>query len=413
MDKKDVDFSKIPDEPGVYRFIGSGKAIIYIGKATSLRSRIKSYFALDIAEVRSPLIAKMVGDSVSIEWEQTDSVLEAMILEAKRIKEHQPKGNTDNKDNKSFSYLVVTNETFPRFLIARERELTTEFSPKLVKHLFGPFTSAPQLREALKIVRRIFPFFDTKFRVDGKLSPAQAKTLRFNQSIGIYPKVLDKELYAKTVRHIVLLFEAKKKTLLNTLEKEMNKAAKAERFEEATEFRRQLFALQHIQDVTLIKEELKTPTTAEFRIEGYDTAHIRGAEPRGVMTVIIDGEATPSEYRTFTIRKAKASDDFGALEEVLTRRAGHPEWSFPKLVVIDGGKAHLTRAKKVLKELGITADVVAVVKDERHRPREILGSASLAAAHESSIILANAEAHRFSIGKHRKALRSRHTRNQS
>jgi len=165
--------------------------------------------------------------------------------------------------------------------------------------------------------------------------------------------------------------------------------------------------LQHIQDVTLIKEDLKRPDSIAFRIEAYDTAHIRGDSPRGVMAVIVDGEARPAEYRTFTIRDAKAGDDYAALNEIIARRANHPEWPYPSLVVIDGGRTHLNRAKKALREAGIDADVVAVVKDERHRPREVLGESALVHAHEPSILLANSEAHRFAIGRHRQALRSR------
>lgn len=407
MKKTDIDFKKIPDNPGVYRFAGARGEILYIGKATSLRDRVRSYFASDIAEIRSPLIAKIVADAAKVEWEETDSVLEALILEAKRIKQHTPPGNTDQKDNKSFAYLVVTNEPLPRFLIVRERELSTEFSPKLIKHLYGPFMSAAQLREALKIVRKIFPFFDTPFRVDGKLTPSQAKTLRFNQSIGLMPKEASTAEYKKTVRYLVTLFEGKKTTLVRSLESEMKKAALAERFEDAARIRGQVFALTHIRDVTLIKEEYKAPSTASFRIEAYDTAHIRGDAPRGVMAVVLDGEARPSEYRTFTIRSAKPGDDYAALAEIIERRAKHPEWPYPQLVVIDGGATHLKQAKANLKYAGMDAEVVSVVKDERHKPKNILGSPKLAYNHESSILLANAEAHRFAIGRHRKALRKK------
>lgn len=406
MKKEDVDFSKMPDSSGVYIF-RKGKEILYIGKATSLRNRVRSYFAPDIALIRSPLIAKVVDDAKSVTWEETDSVLEALILEAKRIKEHQPKGNSDSKDNKSWNYLVVTKERFPRFIIVRERELASKFDPKSITHLFGPFPNGSVLKAALKIIRKIFPFFDAPFPVDGALTPAQAKTFTFNQSILQYPPELDEKHYKKTVRNIVLLFQAKKSTLLKTLEKEMMRAAKGERFEEAEILKRQVFALKHIQDISLVKEELRTPQSVEFRIEAYDTAHIRGSEPRGVMSVVINGEAVPSEYRTFIIRDAKAGDDYAALKEIIERRARHLEWKYPNLIVIDGGKTHLNMAKRVIAESGMNADVVSVVKDERHRPREILGGTALAVTHESSIILANSEAHRFAIGRHRRAMRHR------
>jgi len=420
MQKTDIDFKVLPDNPGVYRFVGMGGEVLYVGKATSLRDRVKSYFASDIAEVRSPLIAKVVSDAVRIEWEECDSVLDALILEAKRIHELRPPGNTDLKDDKSWNWLIVTREKFPRFLVVRERALESTMAPGGIAHRFGPFPRGGALKEALRIVGRIFPFFDARFSVTGKLSKSQEKTLRFNQSIGKYP-LLDEVIYKKTVRFLVLLFSAKKKSLLTALEREMKRAARDERFEEADTLKRQLFALQHIRDVTLIKEDLKRPESTSFRVEAYDTAHTRGDSPRGVMAVVEDGEARPAEYRIFTIRGWKnrdmklhpymgvkeKEDDFAALEEIIRRRARHPEWPYPKLVVIDGGRAHLARAKKVLKEAGMQAEAVSVVKDEHHRPREILGSSAVVHAHESSILLANSEAHRFAIGRHRRALRQR------
>jgi len=411
MDRENIDFKQLPDAPGVYRFLGPKREVLYVGKATSLRDRVKSYFTKDIAEVRSPLIEKIVNDAVKIETEETDSVLEALILEAKRIKEHKPIGNTDLKDNKSWNYVVVTNEAFPRVLVARERELTTKFSSKTIKYLYGPFPNAGVLREALKIVRKIFPFFDSKFSIDQKMTPAHEKTIRFNQAIGLYPAELNERDYAKTVRAINDIFSGKKETLIKRLEREMHAAAGRRAFEEAEVLKRKVFALRHIRDVTLIRDELRTPETASFRIEAYDVAHLGGTETRGVMTVIENGEPNKDEYRLFTIRTAKAGDDYAALDELITRRAKHREWPMPQLVVIDGGKAHLNRAKKTFLDAGIAAEVVSVVKDERHRPREILGSPKTTMTHESAILLANAEAHRFSIGKHRKALRKNMLKN--
>jgi len=421
MKKTDIDFKKLPDAPGVYFFIGPTKEVLYVGKATSLRDRVKSYFAKDIAEIRSPLIKKIVRDAVSVEIEETDSVLEALILEAKLIKKYQPIGNTEQKDNKSWSYLVITNERFPRVVMARERELSAKFSSKTIKELFGPFPSVATLREVLKIIRKIFPFFDPPFPLMGDvrrhpLSAAQEKTMKFNQSIGLYPKELNEQEYKKTIRAIIDLFSARKATLVRRLEQNMHAAAKKHEFEKAGELKRKVFALRHIQDMTLIRDELKTPTTATFRIEAYDVAHLRGVSPRGVMTVVEDGEPKKSNYRLFTIRGPRkirhpmsdfAGDDYAGLEELLTRRAKHREWPYPNLIVIDGGRAHLNRAKKTLKDVGMNTEAVAVVKDERHRPREILGAQKTTIIHEAAILLANGEAHRFAISRHRRALRRR------
>lgn len=408
MKKTDINWKNVPDAPGVYRFLADDGKVLYVGKATSLRDRVKSYFSSDIGAVRSPLIEKVVRDASSVAFEETDSVLEALILEAKLIKKLLPPGNTDQKDNKSFAYLVVTKELFPRFLVVRERELSASFPSSKIKKIFGPFLSAAQLREALKIVRKIFPFFDTPFAVGEKMTPAHAKHLRFNQSIGLYPATMDEKKYEETVRYVCELFDGKKRSLVQSLRRSMAAAAKDEKFEEAETFKRQVFALEHIRDVTLIKEEYRTPETASFRIEAYDIAHTRGSAPRGVMTVVIDGETAPKEYRTFTIRAAAAGDDIAALSEVIERRARHREWTYPQVVVIDGGATHLKHAKGFLQLAGMgDADVVSVVKDERHKPKNILGAPAIRHTHESSILLANAEAHRFAIRRHRVALRRR------
>lgn len=407
MEKSAIDFGTLPDNPGVY-FFSKGTDVVYVGKATSLRSRVRSYFDPDLGEKRSPLVAKVIADATSVRFEETDSVLEALLLEAQYIKKLKPVGNTDAKDDKSWNYVVITAEEWPRVLTFRGRELASAIAPKLCAHVFGPFTQGGSLKAALKIIRRIFPYFDTKFPITGRrMSSSQEKSLRFNQSIGVYPSDVDKAAYKRTIRNIVLLFEGKKKALLKTLEAEMRAAARAERFEEAEVKRQQLFALTHIQDIALIKEEYRAPGGPEFRIEAYDTAHLRGDSPRGVMAVVVDGEAEPSEYRIFTIRTAAAGDDYEALREILTRRLGHHEWPLPKLIVIDGGRAHLRVADQLLKKLNYNIELCAVVKDERHKPRELIGKKSTVVNHESSILLANAEAHRFSIGRHRKALRKK------
>src|SRR3990167_4353815 len=129
---------KLPEGPGVYFFLGPPKPrrrglggerkVLYIGKAASLRDRVRSYFVKDIAEVRSPLIAKIVGEAKGIDFRKTDSVLEALILEANLIHNYKPKGNTDSKDDKSWNYVVITKEDFPRVLLVRGKELSKGFA---------------------------------------------------------------------------------------------------------------------------------------------------------------------------------------------------------------------------------------------------------------------------------------------
>jgi len=184
----------------------------------------------------------------------------------------------------------------------------------------------------------------------------------------------------------------------------MKSLAKKQKFEEAEKVKRQIFALDHIHDVALIKQDLQATSyklQALFRIEAYDIAHISGTNVVGVMTVVEDGEVNKSQYRKFRVRSGKGVDDTNNLKEIISRRLGHPEWKFPNLIVVDGGKAQINAARQVFKESGLEMiDVVSVVKDERHKAREILNLRDRSL--EKSIILANSEAHRFAIGYHRK-----------
>lgn len=396
MKSQDLARFNLPDVPGVY-FFKQGKKILYVGKATSLKDRVKSYFARDILLTRGPKIEKMLEEADSLEYTQTDSVLEALILEANEIKKYQPPANSRDKDDKSYNYVVFTKEDFPKILLVRGRELNISQDSFSIKYAFGPFPHGGELREALKIIRRIFPYRDAKC----KILPAGKQRPCFNAQIGLCPGPcagwISKKDYTKTIRNLKLFFEAKKPRLIGTLEKEMKVLAKAERFEEAEKIKRQIFALEHIQDIALIKSDLSGEKEIGFRIEAYDIAHTSGKEVVGVMTVVEDGELNKSQYRKFKIRADK-NDDTNNLKEVLNRRLNHPEWPLPNLIAVDGGIGQLNAAKEVLKERGFDIEVASVVKDERHKARDIIGSKE----HSKEMLLANAEAHRFAIGYHRK-----------
>jgi excinuclease ABC subunit C len=217
----------------------------------------------------------------------------------------------------------------------------------------------------------------------------------------------------------MLFLSGRGKQLRFALEKEMQQAAREERFEDAAEARRELFALNHIQDVSLIKDENLQSSRPSGRIEAYDTAHLAGTDAIGVMTVVENGAPNKKEYRTFRIRGTMKdlrgpssnerprrslmhNDDIASLKEILSRRLTHSEWPFPKVIVVDGGKAQKKAAESAIVAAGFSIPVVAVVKDEKHHPREIIG-ARHAGISEADAVLANAEAHRFSLARHRRA----------
>lgn len=394
MNSQDLKKFNLPDAPGVYFFYGRKKELLYVGKATSLKDRVKSYFAHDILLTRGQKIVKMLEEAERVEFMQTDSVLEALILEANQIKKHQPPANSREKDDKSYNYVLITKEDFPKILVERGKNLQL-VKEKIWKN-FGPFPHAGELREALKIIRKIFPYRDNKCKLGGR--PC------FNAQIGLCPGPcagrISKKDYRKIIRNLALFFEGKKEKVIRNLEKEMLALAKLELFEEAEKVKRKIFALEHIQDIALIKRDLGESGTKEcFRIEAYDIAHISGTNVVGVMTVVEDGEVNKSQYRKFKI-KADKNDDVKNLKEVLERRLNHPEWPMPQLVVVDGGLGQLNAAREVLKKRGIEISAVSVVKDDRHKAKAVLNL--IDKSQERGILLANAEAHRFAIGYHRK-----------
>ncbi len=403
----------MPDTPGVYYFLGPRKEVLYIGKATSLRDRVRSYFASDLIVSRGPLLVEMLSLSQTVEWKETDSVLEALILEANLIRSHQPLYNTLLKDDKSFNYVVLTKEDFPRVLVMRGKDLALEESTnKKYLHTFGPFPQGLQLREAMKLIRKIFPYRDACTPAPEMIAAGKKPKACFNRHIGLCPGVCTGEIskteYRRIIRHITLLFQGKKKELVKALEREMKHTAREEKFEEAARLRSQVFVLTHIQDISLIKDEYRKPkiTLGVTRIEAYDMAHLRGSANVGVMTVVEDGVAQKNDYRKFKIRTATPGDDVGALREVLKRRLTHDEWPMPRLIAVDGAAAQMNAAEKILEEYGMSIPVVGVVKDEKHRPRDIRGDRELINGRERDILLANAEAHRFAIGYHRKTSRT-------
>ena len=400
---------------------------MYIGRATSLMDRVKSYFSNDLIETRGPRIVDMVTKSTRLTFVETDSVLEAIILESNLIKKYQPKFNVDERDDKSSLYIVITNELWPRVFTVRERdfdklndgaaakspEKLADKSDTKIRHIFGPYPHAGLINESLKILRKIFPFKDKKSH--------DPRHEAFYNAIGRSPDssdVLARRRYLQTIRNLVLFLNGQKITLVTRLEREMKICAKAMKFEEAQTIKRTLYALKHINDIALIKNygdrnfagENNAAAPKIFRMEAYDIAHLSGSNTVGAMVVSVNGEFVPSEYRKFKISR-DTNNDVANLAELLSRRLNHSEWSYPDLIVVDGNDVQARAAEAVLSARRINIPVVAVTKDERHRARAILGSISGAipgSANQSrarEIVALNAEAHRFVLAYHRKLRR--------
>jgi len=405
----------LPNSSGVYLFRDGRRTVLYIGKATQLRSRVASYFTGN--DSRGERIFNMVAQSKTISFIETDTVLEAVILEANLIRKLKPKYNVDLKDDKSFTYIGVTKEDFPRFEMVRERELETQNAKRKTQNakkknmemrdyrrVYGPYTSKKQAETVLKILRRIFPFHSTKKQSE--------KGCLYSQ-IGLCPAPhegrITKERYRKNIRNIEYVLRGQKKRLITTLEKEMNTLSQHGQYEEAAKKRDEVFALKHIRDIALLAEQnTKRRTQNTGRVECYDISHISGESPVASMIVFENGEPQPSEYRKFSIKYVKGIHDVGMMREVLARRLRRTEWPYPKTIVLDGGQGHVNMAEKLMTNLGVQGvAVLGVAKGPTRKKVDAFPSITFPPPEEliqdrELLESVREEAHRFAITYHRK-----------
>jgi excinuclease ABC subunit C len=389
--------TKLPDSPGVYTFKDSNKRPLYIGRATSFKDRIKSYFSNDIIETRGPRIVDMVTKAKSISVQKTDSVLEAILLESSLIKKYQPFYNVDERDDKSDEYVVITEEEWPRVFQVRTRDFDQSLKERTlsykVKKIFGPFPQSGLIKEALKILRRLFPFRDKKAN--------DPRHEVFYRAIGRSP--MGAKQYQKTINELILFFEGKKKQLKVKLQDEMKDYSDRMEFEEADRIKRLLFAMDHIHDIALLKREsnrILGSSSDKYRMEAYDIAHLSGTNVVGAMVVSIGGKLSQSEYRKFKISKQE-NNDIAALVEILGRRLNHSEWNYPDLIIVDGNEIHIKAAEAVLKARHINIPIVAVTKDDRHKAAKIIDLSKSIQWRKNEIVTLNLESHRFAIKYHR------------
>ncbi len=401
----------LPKSPGVYEFRDKQGKILYIGKATSLKDRVGSYF-LKNAHFDRPNIDPMVLQVSDIKIHKTDSVLEALILESNLIKARQPKYNVMSKDDKSFGYFVVTKEKFPRVIILWK----TELGKVPAKKIYGPYLSKYQMAIALKLIRRIFPFHSNK-------QPTEKGCLDFQigKCPGPYAGGISQKDYLKNIRGIEMILLGKKKNLLVDLKKQMKVFSKNNEFEKAAEARNRIFALEHIRDVALISDEKDMPDirrqTPDARIEAYDISNIGGDFAVGSMVVFLGNKPDKNEYRKFKIKTVSGIDDVAMMREVLMRRFRN-NWQKPDLMILDGGKGHLNMAQRITEELKLEISIIAVAKGPTRKKLDIYQSKFLLTylgrneeiREKYNRILSDAnllerirdEAHRFAISYHKK-----------
>jgi excinuclease ABC subunit C len=388
---------QFPAAPGVYLMKDAQGRVVYVGKAKNLRNRAGHYFTKAAAEdLRTADLVKTIAD---IDFVPAESEVDALLLEARLVKDIQPRFNVDLKDDKSFPYLQIrVREEFPRV------EFTRTPRRKGVR-LYGPFTSARSLRGAIQVLQRIFQFrtcaldiaeADPKWRY---FRPCLLHNIR--QCTAPCNLRVSKEDYRKQIRNLILLLEGKKDRLLARMAKEMQEASAAMRFEKAARLRDEIKLLK---DLSLrgevgkdVQPEVfqvdpkrgliglrkvlglaKTPRT----IEGIDIAHLAGDDMVASLVSFIDGLPLKNGYRRYRIKSVEGVDDFASIREVLSRRfrhagrqrpAGDEEAVFPDVLLIDGGKGQLNAALDVFRLLGVEPPcLISLAKreEEIYRPGE-------------------------------------------
>lgn len=374
---------EFPQKPGIYLFKDHGGRVIYVGKATNLRSRAASYFLKGAAEDRRT--ADLVMEIHDVDFIECDSDVDALLVEARLIKDIQPKHNKDLKDDKSFPYLqIITNEDFPRVEVTRKPE------SKGVK-LYGPFASAGQLRGAVQVLQKIFKFRTCSLDIEENDPKWQwfrpCLLASINQCTAPCNLRIAKDDYRHDISRLKMFLEGNKLKLIEEMRTEMKEAAAKKSFEKAARLRDEIEMLEtldrrgeldtHVQPEVFyidpkkglkgLKKVLKLKQTPRI-IEGVDIAHLGGGETVASLVQFIDGLPFKPGYKRFKIRTVAGIDDFASIREVVSRRfkrLSDQGESFPDILLIDGGKGQLGAGIEAFRSLAITPPtVISLAKRE-------------------------------------------------
>lgn len=425
----------LSDSPGIYLFYDIKKELIYVGKATSLKNRVRSYF---VGVRTSRPIEAMIHEVINIKTIQTDSVLEAIILEANYIKKFQPKYNVDLKDDKSWNYIVITKDLYPRVNAIRQHELSAKDN-KQYKHQFGPYPGL-KTREMMKLLQKLFyistcnPPLPSPPLIKGRENkPCFYHQL--GQCLGVCTNEISPTEYKKKViKPLVQFLKGNKKSLLKNLVGEMKLASKKHEYEEAGRLRDQIKNLQKIQDIALLNKSfvshhpgpLGHPSSGrrgQIRIEGYDISNLGSTGKVGSMVVFENGESNKSQYRKFKIKNVVGQSDVDCLAEVIERRLKHVSpsfqegvggvaeaWPLPQVILVDGGVPQVNKIVEVLRLRKFKIPVVGIAKGtERKRNDFLVGFKNREFIkwineNKKLLIQVRDEAHRFAI-TYQKSLR--------
>jgi excinuclease ABC subunit C len=422
-----------PPTPGVYLMKDADGRVIYVGKAKNLRNRAGSYFTAQAALDRRT--AELVKHIADIDFIPTDTEVDALLQEARLVKDVRPRFNTDLKDDKTFPYLQIRiREEYPRV------EFTRKPRRRGVK-LYGPFTNARALRAAIQVLQRVFQFRTCSLDIRSNderwrwFRPCLLHSIR--QCTAPCNFRVSREDYRKQIRALRLVLEGKKARLIREMTDEMHQASANLQFEKAAKIRDDIDALGKLElrgDVDKdvqpevfhidpmkgmrgLQKVLGLPAPPRS-IEGIDIAHLGGTDTVASLVSFLDGLPFKPGYRRFKIKTVEGVDDFASMREVVSRRfsaRNRDEWGTPDLVLIDGGKGQLSAAVEAFRSAGIeppTLISLAKQEEEVFRPGE---SEPLRLSRTSAALrllqFVRDEAHRFAQHYHHQ-LRKRRLRDE-
>lgn len=349
-EKLEKKLKELPTSPGVYFHKDASGKIIYVGKAAVLRNRVRQYFQK--SRNRDPKTEALVAEIADTDWMVVESEMEALFLEAEMIRRYMPQYNILLRDDKSMTYIRIDYDSDYPTVSTTRRPLDDG------ARYFGPYLSTMSVRQALKLLRRIFPYAT-------KRTPNQKRaTLYYHLKLdpGLEEGKTSLEDYRANLRKLIAVIQGKRTSVLKEIERDMKQAAKAADFEQAAKLRNQLFALQNLNKQVIFSDkefldiskdhalnelvDLLTLSSFPKRIEGYDISHMQGTDVVASMVVFTNGVSNKGEYRKFKTKK-NHNNDFYNMNETLKRRLSEKNvkaWGKPSLVLIDGGKGQLDAA---------------------------------------------------------------------
>jgi len=350
--------AELPRSPGVYFHKDKSGQIIYVGKAAVLRSRVRQYFQK--SRGRDPKTEALVREISDLDWMVVDSEIEALFLEAEMIRRYMPRYNILLRDDKSMSYIRIDYDSAYPTVSTTRRPLDDG------ARYFGPYNSTATIRQALKLLRRVFPY------ATRQISGQKRATLQYHLGLdpGLEEGRTTLEAYRGNLRKLMAVIEGKRQSIEKELEKDMHQAAKKQDFELAAKMRNQLFSLRKLSQQVIFSDKEFMDISKDHalnelvdllglphfprRIEGYDISHMQGTDVVASMVVFTNGVSDKSEYRKFKT-KINQNNDFYNMNETLKRRLSEKNikaWGEPSIVLIDGGKGQLDAAIAARDELG-------------------------------------------------------------